>query len=163
QVQRQISDLRKLLGADAIETRAPGYVLRVDPDRLDLDRFERLTQDAVEALEGHEPQTAVDLLRRALELWRGAPLADLMYEALALAAAAPPAQTDETERTMLVAASDDERLDALLSLAGPVAALPRRTLIVARLLVDERDVEGAAVAVNARRVRLGDSVRTAAF
>ena len=76
QVQRQMSDLRRLLGADAIETRAPGYVLRVDPERLDLGRFERLTQDAAQALERNERQAAVDLLRRALELWRGTPLAD---------------------------------------------------------------------------------------
>ena len=29
QVQRQISELRKVLGASAIETRAPGYVIRL--------------------------------------------------------------------------------------------------------------------------------------
>jgi DNA-binding SARP family transcriptional activator len=83
QVQRQISDLRKLVGADAIETRAPGYCLRVDRERLDLGRFERLTQDAAQALERNERQEAVELLREALELWRGAPLADLTYESFA--------------------------------------------------------------------------------
>ena len=36
QVQRLVSELRKLLGADAIETRSPGYVLRVAPGCLDL-------------------------------------------------------------------------------------------------------------------------------
>src|SRR4051794_41245498 len=41
QVQRQVSDLRKDLGA-AIETRAPGYLLRLGPRALDLERFERL-------------------------------------------------------------------------------------------------------------------------
>src|SRR3954465_9978072 len=45
QVQRQVSDLRKDLGA-AIETRAPGYVLRLEPGGLDLDRFERLPPPA---------------------------------------------------------------------------------------------------------------------
>src|SRR5204862_7722131 len=48
QVQRQVSDLRKLLGDDAIETRAPGYVVRVDHDALDLARFERLAAEATE-------------------------------------------------------------------------------------------------------------------
>ena len=35
QVQRQISDLRKALGdASAIETRPPGYVIRLEPDHI---------------------------------------------------------------------------------------------------------------------------------
>src|SRR5215213_6720811 len=34
--------LRKLLGPDVLETRPPGYVLRVDPDLYDLARFESL-------------------------------------------------------------------------------------------------------------------------
>ena len=88
QVQRQMSDLRRLLGAEAIETRPPGYVLRADPDLLDLGRFERLTEDAAQALERNERQVAVDLLRRALELWRGPPLADLTYESFAQSAIA---------------------------------------------------------------------------
>src|SRR3954454_2079500 len=83
QVQRQISELRKLLGADAIETRAPGYLLRVEPDELDLGRFERWTHDAARALERRELGAAVDLLHRALELWRGPALADVAYESFA--------------------------------------------------------------------------------
>src|SRR5690349_19430733 len=56
QVQRQVSELRKLLGAEAIQTRAPGYVLEVDRDALDLDRFERLTRDGADALDGGEAE-----------------------------------------------------------------------------------------------------------
>src|SRR4051794_41915513 len=41
QVQRQVSDLRKLLGP-VIETRSPGYLVRAGGDTLDLSRFERL-------------------------------------------------------------------------------------------------------------------------
>src|SRR5581483_11119228 len=58
QVQKQVSELRKLLGAETIETRAPGYVLHVDPDGLDLARFERLVHDAALALENGDPQGA---------------------------------------------------------------------------------------------------------
>jgi DNA-binding SARP family transcriptional activator len=84
QVQRQVSELRKAIGAAAaIETSSPGYVLHVEPERLDLDRFERATHDADRALECGEPQSAVELLRHALGLWRGAPLADLAYESFA--------------------------------------------------------------------------------
>src|SRR3954462_5113591 len=44
QVQRQISELRRLLPEARIETKAPGYVLRVEPGQLDLHRFERLIE-----------------------------------------------------------------------------------------------------------------------
>src|SRR5262249_26900755 len=51
QVQRQISALRKTLGsASTIETRSPGYVIRLASDRLDLNRFERQSRAAGHAL-----------------------------------------------------------------------------------------------------------------
>src|SRR6185503_8165290 len=53
QVQRQISELRKLLGpASGIETRPPGYVLRLAPEQLDVHRFEQIAADAARAREG---------------------------------------------------------------------------------------------------------------
>ena len=76
-----LSKLRKLLavgGTDAALVTAPhGYVLRIDPDRLDLDRFERLLRDAREALLAGETETAAATLDQALALWRGPPLAEL--------------------------------------------------------------------------------------
>src|SRR4029453_5053382 len=36
-----ISQLRKVVGDDRVVTRAPGYSLRLDPDELDLMRFQR--------------------------------------------------------------------------------------------------------------------------
>ena len=265
QVQRQISELRKLLGAETIETRSPGYILRVEPERLDLDRFERWTHDALQAHERGDAQAAADLLGRSLDLWRGAPLADLTYESFARTAiarldelrvsaleqrldaelelgrhaqllaelealvwdhplrerlrgqlmlalyrvgrqaealevyrrtretlieefgiepskslrdleqriltqdptldaprAASPS-TAEAERTLLVVPSRDDRLDALLSVAEPLAALPNRALLIARLVVDESAVVPAFEAITARTTSLGVSVRTAAF
>ena len=41
-VQVYVSQLRKTLGADVVETRPLGYSLRVDPGSLDLDTFEEL-------------------------------------------------------------------------------------------------------------------------
>ncbi|HEY2201914.1 MAG TPA: BTAD domain-containing putative transcriptional regulator, partial [Solirubrobacteraceae bacterium] len=71
----------KALGGDGerIATRAPGYLLRVDRDELDLYRFERLVSEA----DGAEPAKAAAKLREALVLWRGAPLADLSYASFA--------------------------------------------------------------------------------
>jgi DNA-binding SARP family transcriptional activator len=87
QVQRQVSDLRKDLGA-AIETRAPGYVLRLEPGGLDLDRFERLAADGSAALARGEHEVAAARLREALALWRGAALDDLAAEPFATAVVA---------------------------------------------------------------------------
>jgi predicted ATPase/DNA-binding SARP family transcriptional activator len=80
-LQVRVSQLRKALGdtGGRIATRAPGYLLRVDRDELDLHHFERLVSDA----DGAEPAEAAAKLREALDLWRGAPLVDLSYESFA--------------------------------------------------------------------------------
>ena len=85
QVQRQISDLRKLLGLTVIETRSPGYVIRLEREQLDLAAFERVSHDGTDALARGDAERAADLLRQALALWRGPPLADLTYESFARA------------------------------------------------------------------------------
>jgi DNA-binding SARP family transcriptional activator len=86
QVQRQISELRKALGSSSvIETRAPGYAIRIAPDQLDLGRFERRVEAALGALRRGETESAAAGLRDALALWRGTPLADLADEPFARA------------------------------------------------------------------------------
>ncbi|MEU8261872.1 BTAD domain-containing putative transcriptional regulator [Micromonospora sp. NPDC048999] len=59
-----------------IVSRGGGYLVRVHPDLVDAHRFTALTARARSA----EDETAVDLLDRALELWRGEPLADVADE-----------------------------------------------------------------------------------
>jgi predicted ATPase/DNA-binding SARP family transcriptional activator len=83
-LQVRVSQLRKALGdaGGRIITRAPGYLLRVEPDELDLYRVERLVSDA----DGAEPPEAAAKLREALGLWRGAPLVDLSYASFAQSA-----------------------------------------------------------------------------
>jgi DNA-binding SARP family transcriptional activator/class 3 adenylate cyclase len=76
-VQRSVSQLRKALGRDAIETRGAGYMARVEPDALDLHVFERLARAGSVALDDGHFEQAADVLREALALWRGAALADL--------------------------------------------------------------------------------------
>ena len=109
QVQRQVSELRRALGsAAAIETRPPGYTLRVRDDDFDLARFERLTAEAERARSRDDAGAAAALLREALDLWRGPPLADLAYESFAAAAC------ERLEELRLAAL--EERIDADLSL-----------------------------------------------
>jgi DNA-binding SARP family transcriptional activator len=78
-LQNFVSQLRKVLGADVLETQMPGYRLRVGPGELDLDRFRHLC-DVARAAELEEKRAA---LREALALWRGPPLADFQFEAFA--------------------------------------------------------------------------------
>ena len=70
-LQVYVSQLRKLLGRQRLETQAPGYVLRVDPQDFDLARFMRLRSEG--------------RLQEALALWRGPPLADLAHHRFAQA------------------------------------------------------------------------------
>lgn len=263
QVQRQISELRRLLDPALIETRAPGYVIRVGPDHLDLYRFERLTERAA-AEAGTDPARATVLLREALGLWRGGALADLADEPFArpaierleeirlaalerridaelalgraselvgelqelvaeypfgerfrgqlmlalyrsgrqtdalavyrttrdmligefgieptpalrslerailnqdpsLEAEPPTKHTARSSRPILVLPSTEGAVDALLSLAAPLARVHGRELIVARLVADGEDVTPAAARLNARRELLDVDLRTAAF
>ena len=83
QVQRQVSDLRKVIGAETIETRTPGYLLHSEPGAVDLGRFEALAAAGAQALSRGDPAAAAELFSQALALWRGAPLADLTYESFA--------------------------------------------------------------------------------
>ena len=69
--------LRKLLGPDAIETSAAGYVLRLPVDQIDSLRFEHQVARARELLTLGEPDRAAYLLTEALSLWSGEPYSDL--------------------------------------------------------------------------------------
>src|SRR6266511_4159105 len=60
-------------------SRGDGYLVETDPDRVDVHRFRRLV-DAARRLP--EPVDRAAGLRRALALWRGAPLADVASERL---------------------------------------------------------------------------------
>jgi len=108
QVQRQVSELRRLLEAPVIETRAPGYILRIAPEQLDLHRFERLAERAAEAGDKGEASQAAELLREALGLWRGDALADLADKPFAHAA------IERLEEIRLAAV--ERRIDAELAI-----------------------------------------------
>ncbi len=68
-LQVYVSRLRKLLGREHLETTPRGYLLRLGPEELDLNRFELLR-------DGGDPA-------RALALWRGDPLADFVDQRFA--------------------------------------------------------------------------------
>jgi predicted ATPase/DNA-binding SARP family transcriptional activator len=76
-LQVYVHGLRRAVGADRLETRGAAYRLRVEPEELDVARFERLLADARAALAGGTPGHADELLAAALALWRGEALGDL--------------------------------------------------------------------------------------
>jgi DNA-binding SARP family transcriptional activator len=76
-----VSQLRKTLGAETITTRPPGYLIRVEPGQLDL----ALVRELVDTARASDPHGRARLLGDALELWRGEPLAELVYEEFAQA------------------------------------------------------------------------------
>jgi predicted ATPase/DNA-binding SARP family transcriptional activator len=79
-----VSRLRKALGDPrAIETTPAGYRLRVRADELDAERFERGVEAGRRALGAGMPERGAELLREALQLWRGPPLAELAFEPFA--------------------------------------------------------------------------------
>jgi WD40 repeat protein/DNA-binding SARP family transcriptional activator len=83
-VQLYVFRLRKALGTDGsgarIVTRGRGYELQIPEDAVDAARFERLVERARREAEGG---IADGSARGALELWRGAPLADVASEPFA--------------------------------------------------------------------------------
>ena len=62
-VQVYVSRLRKALGQGVVVTRAGGYALEIDAERVDAGRFERLAADGREALTRGDPRAAAALLR----------------------------------------------------------------------------------------------------
>src|SRR5262245_19107148 len=79
-----VSQLRKALApSKPIVTRAPGYLVELTENELDLDRFEKLLEEARRALTDEDPATAAEQLRTALALWRGPALGDLADEPFA--------------------------------------------------------------------------------
>jgi predicted ATPase/DNA-binding SARP family transcriptional activator len=97
-VQAYVSQLRRRLGRDAIATRGPGYLLRVDEDAVDATRFRRLVAEGRRLATSAEQEPAAHAYRAALALWRGPALADVVVESFA---------RNEIERL------EEERLGAL--------------------------------------------------
>jgi DNA-binding SARP family transcriptional activator len=91
QVHQNVMWLRRAMGDEqglVLVTDEHGYRLDVTSDQLDVGKFEDLTRRGLAALQGGDPESAADLLRRGLGLWRGNPLSDVPATELVAAAAA---------------------------------------------------------------------------
>jgi predicted ATPase/DNA-binding SARP family transcriptional activator len=86
-LQALVSRLRRTLPGAVIEARPAGYRMVVEPDTVDVTRFEQLVERGRAAL-ADDPATASVTLRAALELWRGPALADAAGASFTAAAVA---------------------------------------------------------------------------
>ena len=153
-LQVYIWQLRKVLGHEVIQTRPPGYTLVLPPGALDLHTFESLLAEARLA----EPIKAAAILRAALRLSRGRPLAEFADERFARVEVA------RIEAVRLAAL--EERIEADLALgrhgalvgelealvaAQPLRERPRAQLMVA-LYRSGRQAEALAAYREGRRI-----------
>jgi len=129
-LQGYVSHLRKELGPGVLLTRPSGYVVQTAPDELDLHRFERLLDEAREALAAGATESAAASLREALGLWRGPPLADFAYEPFA------QAEIARLEELRLVAL--ERRIEADLALGRHAEVAGELEGLVARHPLRER-------------------------
>jgi len=129
-LQNCVSALRKELPPDTIRTVAGAYGIALEADELDRDRFERLLAEGRAALESGDHAEALDQLRRALGLWRGAPLSDLSYERFS---------QDEIKRLeeLHIGALED-RIEAELALGHHDELVPELEGLVTRHPLRER-------------------------
>src|SRR5437773_9232838 len=126
-LQGHISALRKALGARRIETRAPGYRWQVGNDELDAERFERLL---AESRNTREPAARLELARRALELWRGEPLAEFSDQ--------PFARSEITGLDELHLSAIEERMQAELDLGRHASVITELERLVRAQPLRER-------------------------
>src|SRR5204862_3379451 len=61
-LQNLVVQLRKFIPTDVLVTKPPGYLLRIEPDQLDLGRFEQLVSEARQ----QDAQQRSKTLRKAL-------------------------------------------------------------------------------------------------
>lgn len=132
-VQNAVSALRRAFGDGADEvlvTRGHGYELVVPPGATDVDRFQALVERGRAELAGGDADQAVATLRIALALWRGEPLADVAYHALA---------RDEIARLQEQRlAAIEERIDAEFAAGGGAGLVAELEQLVGRNPLRER-------------------------
>jgi predicted ATPase/DNA-binding SARP family transcriptional activator/Tfp pilus assembly protein PilF len=117
-LQTYVSQLRRVLGRDVIRTAPSAYELGADAGSFDLHRFEELVGNARTA----SPAMANGMLRDALSLWRGPPLAEFAYEPWA------QPEIDRLEELRLEALQ--ERIESDLALGASAELVAELELLV---------------------------------
>ncbi|WP_158562849.1 ATP-binding protein [Marinitenerispora sediminis] len=167
-LQRLVSRARRSIrvhGADgdlAVESRPGGYLLAVAPDEVDACGFERLAAAGRRLLREGAPERAADALRAALELWRGAPLAEFdaafaVREAARLAELRSVAVEDRAEAELRLGRPTDVIAD-LDALCAPPRPRERATGLLMRALVADGRRADALAVFERTRAALADTL-----
>ncbi len=156
QLRVQISRLRRSLRPDGgapvrLVTRAPGYLLEVEPGELDLHRFEWLLAEGDRALGERDFELAAKALREGESLWRGRPLADLEFE--------PFARVDVERLQDLRLIAMENRIEAELALGRHAMLVPELEAEVAEHPLRER-LRGQLMLALYRCGRQADALET---
>ena len=160
-VQNYVKRLRQALadtGKSRIGTRSDGYVISVQPDELDVTRFEAFASAARAATRQGSWEDAARQARAALALWRGEPLEDAASEALAVREA--PRLAEMRLQALEVRIEADLHLgrpaDVVAELQRLTGAYPLREHLHAQLMLafyrTSRQGEALAAYQNARRL-----------
>jgi DNA-binding SARP family transcriptional activator len=126
-LENYVSQLRKVLGKDVLTTEPAGYLLRIEPEQVDAGRFERLVGEAREAADTEDRAAK---LVEALALFRGPPLADLLYE--------PFAEVEVLRLEELELAAREELIDAELALGRHADVVSELEALIAKHPYRER-------------------------
>jgi DNA-binding SARP family transcriptional activator len=129
-LQAAISRVRRALPPGRLITKAPGYLLRLFPEELDISEFEQLVSEGREALAVGDAARAARTLSRALSFWQGPALADFRYEPFAQAEIA---RLEELRLTCL-----EERIEADLALGSASVLIAELRQLVSEHPVRER-------------------------
>ena len=137
-IQTYVSTLRKSFAnhgfPDVIDTRPPGYVVRLGSGSVDIDLFVGLVDQARSLSKAGDHLAAIDLLRQALSLWRGPALSGLEESPLL----AEARRLDEMHLAALEERYQAElklgRLDHVAELTGLVSRHPANERLRAQLM-----------------------------
>ena len=110
-------------------TRPPGYALEIQPEAVDLVRFERLRKEGRAALAGGSAAVAAERLRDALALWRGPALAEFDE---------PFAEVESARLEELHLACLEDRIEADLALGRHAVLVGELEALVTRNQLRER-------------------------
>jgi DNA-binding SARP family transcriptional activator/Flp pilus assembly protein TadD len=161
-MQNYVMRLRKSLGDSRIATQPGGYLIGVDPGRLDVSRFETLLGSARAAARDGLWERAADQAGTALALWRGEPLADVESELLVLREG--PRLAEVRLQALATRIDADLHLGQAGEVVGElrhlVSAHPLRehfhALLMLALYRDGRQGEALAAYQHARRVLIDE-------
>ncbi len=128
-LQGYVSQLRKFLPDGTLSTRAPGYLVELPSDSLDLSRFEAmLAKGRTARVQGRREDTRA-ALEDALALWRGPALAEFSE---------PFARTEAARLAELRLTALEERIDAVLALGRHAEVVSELAALVDRHPLRER-------------------------